>query len=676
MSGGKNLTIEQQLFSVISWLAVIALLLLSLYPSLKKIFGSSAFPASFSASILIFTLITWYCGLARLPVQLGLLPFLLLFGYHVGNRHYRFAELKGEWHWVALFFFCFFLMIDLRFVNPTISYAEKFMDHAFLESIIRNPVVPPLDPWFSGRTLNVYYYLGYWIFGCLAIVSGVPSGIAFNLALPTVFALAAINVYAIGTHLLERFRWMPLLLFFIPNPSFFWQFIQGRALPSALWDSTRTIINTINEYPLFSFVWGDVHAHVISIFNQVFLLFLLLFAYKHGATLGSLARWFVTTLIILSLGAMPLINTWDVLIYAPTTMVAGAWILWRGHGIESLRRSGKYLLVIPSVAILLYLPFYLELQTHTGGIGIVRTPSDPVEFLLVNGFFIALILVFLAKDIARRPYLLGLALPFLILGYYAAAVAAIPVAFLSTRIFVDKKGGFPDILAISGLGILLLCELFFLKDNMGDTYFRMNTVFKAYLPAWIMLGIASFSMAGKWLAVRIPVLPSKITAVLLVLVIGGLFLLPPVVSYNSGYGTGTLDGIAYLNETHPGDAAAINYLRTLPGNEQIVEAEGGDYSYCSRVSSFTGIPAIIGMPFHEFMWRSDDTSWFDTRKADIKAIYEKPEKTIPLMKKYNATLLYVGDSEREKYTVNITRTGLEKVYSAQGTDIYHLSPSG
>ncbi len=44
------------------------------------------------------------------------------------------------------------------------------MDHAFMASIIRTPVVPPLDPWFLGATLDVYYYLGYWIFGTLALI--------------------------------------------------------------------------------------------------------------------------------------------------------------------------------------------------------------------------------------------------------------------------------------------------------------------------------------------------------------------------------------------------------------------------------------------------------------------------------------------------------------------------
>ena len=141
--------------------------------------------------------------------------------FHIYRREYSLANLRKEWRWALVFLIFFFLMLDIRFVNPTISYAEKFMDHAFLASVMRTPIIPPLDPWFAGGTLNVYYYLGYWIFGCLGLVSGVPSNIAFNLALPTVFGIATVTLYAIGTLILERFRWLPLLVFFIPNPSFF-----------------------------------------------------------------------------------------------------------------------------------------------------------------------------------------------------------------------------------------------------------------------------------------------------------------------------------------------------------------------------------------------------------------------------------------------------------------------
>ena len=641
---------------------------LALYPSVKKYLQQYAFPVSFAASLLLFTILTWYCGLARLPVQLGLVPFLLLFGYHLYRRDYAWSELKKEWRWELIFLVFFFLMLTLRFVNPTISYAEKFMDHAFLASIMSSPVVPPLDPWFAGGTMNVYYYLGYWIFGCLGIVSGVPSDIAFNLSLPTVLGVAAVTVYAIGTLLLDRFRWLPLLIFFLPNPSLFYQILTGSSVSSALWNSTRTITNTINEYPLFSFTWGDLHAHVISIFNQVLLIFLLIYLYKFWDSLESRGRWLICGLAALSLGSMPLINTWDVLIYAPITVLVAALIIMRirKHG-QGIGTWGP-LAAIPPLAIMIYLPFYLVLQTSTGGIAIVRTPSDPFQFLLVNGWFIAVFLLFLHKEIRARPYLLLVAVPFALAGYIAAAIAVIPLVYFLAK----KERTIPDILAIFGLAILVIVELFYLKDNMGDTYFRMNTVFKCYVPAWIILGISSFAMAGAWLARpgRIPVMPAKKSAALAILVVGFLFVVPFLAPLDLNYGGRTLDGLAYLDSSHPGDAGGVAYLRNLTGNEILVEAVGGDYTYYSRISSFTGIPAIVGEPFHEDMWRGDTTGWYSSRPADVRSIYENPDQTVALMKKYNATLLYVGDTERDSYNVSLPSAGLELVYSGQGTNIY------
>ena len=660
---------------MLSWLVVLTILQLSVYPSLKKTFGSFAFPVAFPASLLLFTLISWYCGLAHIPIQAALVPFLGLAIWHVYHRAYRIDELKSEWHWEALFLLCFFLMLDLRFVNPTISYAEKFMDHGFLASVIRNPIIPPLDPWFAGGSLNVYYYLGYWMLGCLAIVSGVPSTIAFNLSLPTVFALSAVCLYAIGTLILDRFRWLPLIVLVLPNPALIFQLITGTAVNPAYdaslsWLGTRTITNTINEYPLFSFVWGDVHAHVVSIFNQIFLIFLLLFVYQRWESLDRSAKGVVMILIAISLGSMPLFNTWDVLIYAPVVLVIAFLVLWRNRA-NIDRATWAFLFAVPPVSILCYLPFYLQLQTNTGAVALVQTPSDPLEFLMVNGIFIAIFFALLVPEIRMRPWLLLAALPFAIAGYVAAAIAIIPLVY-----FAAKRDRSPaEILAVFGLAILVVCELLYMKDNMGETYFRMNTVFKCYLPAWLMLGTAAFVMIGQWLSAwnRIPRMSVRNTVIISVIVICLLFAAPFLIQYNSGYGTGTLDGLAYLSTTHPGDAGGVAYLRTLSGNEILVEAENGDYSYYSRVSSFTGIPAIIGQPFHEFMWRVDKTGWFAERKTDIRNIYEQPDQTVPLMKKYNATLLYVGDSEHERYMVNLPDAGLTKVYSAENTEIYRLS---
>ena len=105
---------EQQIFSVITWLFVLTFLQLAIWPSLKKTFGNIAFPAAFSGSVLIFTFLTWYCGLVRLPIQLGLVPFVALFAYNLYKKEYTLDGLKEQWHWELLFLLCFFLMLDVR----------------------------------------------------------------------------------------------------------------------------------------------------------------------------------------------------------------------------------------------------------------------------------------------------------------------------------------------------------------------------------------------------------------------------------------------------------------------------------------------------------------------------------------------------------------------------------
>ncbi|NLZ29619.1 MAG: hypothetical protein GX885_02540, partial [Methanomicrobiales archaeon] len=103
----------------------------------------------------------------------------------------------------------------------------------------------------------------------------------------------------------------------------------------------------------------------------------------------------------------------------------------------------------------------------------------------------------------------------------------------------------------------------------------------------------------------------------------------------------------------------------------IIEAEGGDYTYYSRVSSFTGIPAVLGMPFHEYMWRGDEGR-IGERTADLRMIYEQPSRSIDLARKYNATLLYVGVEERDRYTVSLPVGALELIYDAEGVQVYRI----
>jgi YYY domain-containing protein len=688
--------LENDLVSAGSLLIILFFLQLSLWPYLRKSCGSLAFPAAFSASVLLFTLISWYCGLLRLPISLALLPNGLLLAYAVYRREYTPDRLRAEWRWVLLFLVAFLAMAEVRYVNSSVSYAEKFMDHGFIASVMRDPVVPPLDPWFSGGYQNVYYYLGYWMSGALGIVSGVPSGVMFNLALPTVFGLSAVTMYALGHLLAPRFRWLPLAGFFLANPSFIAAVFSGKSLGSAFWDSTRTIAYTINEYPLFSLTWGDVHPHLVGMFDQIFLVFLLALSWRSWGALSRKGRALLIGLIALSLGSMPAINSWDVLLYAPLTVIAGllVWHRYRTSGtgglvrrFQAFIRSGParirealrsplslpdkpwaILVVAPVIAVLLYLPFYFQIGTQgIEGIGLVVTPSDPVQFLLVYGFFIALILALLAGEVMRRPYLLLIGVPFAIAGYAAAAIAVIPLAYLLIR-----RKSCAEMVAAAGLGIIILCEFFYLMDRMGETFFRMNTVFKFGFAAWLLLSAGSLSMAARWLSRVIPAgRPSRrITALAWAVAVCLLLAAPFVVPLEPPYRSASLDGLAYLQEARPDDAAAVTYLREVPGNVTVVEAVGADYTYSSPISSFSGIPTIVGWPFHEYMWRGDRGGWYGERIRDVQTIYEDPLQIVPLMRKYNATYLYLGDLERSKYRVNLSGAPLREVFRSGNATIY------
>ena len=656
---------------VLAWLAIIKALHLGTWPALDRTLGSLAAAAAYPASVLLFTLLSWYCGLLGLPVWLALLPFLAGIVLAGSRGFYTKERLRSALAWDLAFLVPFLFMLEVRWINPTISYAEKFMDHAFIASIMRQPTVPPLDPWHAGGTLDVYYYIGYWMSGVLGLVSGVPSTVTFNLVLPTVLGLAVVSLYALGHLLLDRYRWLPVLLLFIPNPSAIYHIAIGDSWFDVLWGSTRTITDTINEYPLFSMLWGDVHPHVISLFNQGFLLFLLVFAYTRWGTLTTRGRALLCGLAALALGSMPGINSWDVLVYAPVTLVFGL-LVWRRYGNLALddERSWMMLAAVPPLAIAAYLPFYLQLDSPgIGGIGIVPAPSEPVEFLLVHGFFLAILIASSAPDIRRRPYLLAAAVPFVLAGYPAAAIAVIPLVYLIAR----RRFSAADTLAILGLAIILATEIIYLKDNMGEAYFRMNTVFKFYLPAWMLIGTASLTVIGEWLrSARIERrIPAGMKKGLPVLAVALLLAAPFAINIDFGYGSRTLDGAAYLEGSHPGDAAAIAFLRDLPGDHIIVEAEGGDYTYYSRVSSFSGIPAVIGMPFHEYMWRGDEGR-VSQRSADVRAIYEQPSRTVNLARAYNATLLYVGAEEHDRYTVSVPAEALELIYDREGVQIYRI----
>ena len=206
--------------------------------------------------------------------------------------------------------------------------------------------------------------------------------------------------------------------------------------------------------------------------------------------------------------------------------------------------------------------------------------------------------------------------------------------------------------AVAGLLLTLSVEFFYLTDNFRV---RMNTIFKFYFQAWVLMAIAS-AFAVYWLSRRKSTLRSALLVAFWLLFVMAMFY--PVLGNASRAGNfdhpPTLDGTAYLSSSQPDDHAAVAWLNeNVDGAPIILEAPGtggSSYVYEGRVAALTGLPTLLGWAGHEGQWRgSYDVQ--HAREPDIEAIYSTldPEQALTLLDKYDITYIYVGQLEHTKY---------------------------
>jgi uncharacterized membrane protein len=196
-------------------------------------------------------------------------------------------------------------------------------------------------------------------------------------------------------------------------------------------------------------------------------------------------------------------------------------------------------------------------------------------------------------------------------------------------------------------------EFAFLKDTFGT---RMNTVFKFYYQAWLLLALASaYALSrladrrGAWRNVTVPFLG-------LLAIVGMIYPVAATYSKSNRFaGQRTLDGMAYLEQYQPDQAAAIAWLQAEEpdGAAVVLEAPGSSFrADQSRVSSATGLPTLLGWTGHELQWRGsyDEPA---RREPVIESIYRSaPAATIPaLLDEWNIKYVFVGPAEYAKYTL-------------------------
>ena len=514
--------------------------------------------------------------------------------------------LRREWGYLvaseAIFAGALALMGWLRSFTPAVVDQEKFMDVAFLSAIWRAPHLPAPDPWLAGWPIN-YYYFGHFLVATVAKLLGTPPAVAFNASVALIFALTASAVFAVATNLVAALRpasERPLaralpfglasvvLVLIMGNLSAaqqWWRMAVATAQQSPRllsspwawwahpdlwpqynwWDPSRVVPNTINEFPAFSFILSDLHAHVLALPFDALALGValnLLLARGDGLRAFGAGLWRVLALggATVVFGALYAINGWDLPTYLGLAVLALALQQWIGHA-----RRGNALfwldlaaaaILLVALAVLLYLPFYLTYLSPAGGIGPVPAATrSPIgdEFaifglpLFIAGSLLVLRLgAWLAAWLAARPSALEDAPPTLVAEraalLRAPARGVVVAGALLLALWTILTAGFTGwtllwaLLFLAGCALLAMwplaprwspaqpryraqaeiflwclvgaaaalvavCEVVYLRDVFdGGDLFRMNTVFKFYYQAWLLLGVAGGPMLALLLA--------------------------------------------------------------------------------------------------------------------------------------------------------------------------------
>jgi len=614
----------------------------------------------------------------------------------------------------------FGLVVAIRAADPSILPAggEKFLDFGLLNAILRTDQLPPEDIWFAGEPVQ-YYYGGHLIAGVLTELTRTPPRYAYNVALAGFFGSLVAAAYGLAGSVAARHghRFKPAGAFaalFVGVASNLVAVVQVvvAALPVGIgegisrwlaertaleagrltafdtltyWTSSRVIRGTINEFPLFAWMNGDLHAHMMS---TPFLLLAAGLALAYFVTdEGALRRrrFLVFGAVPPVAGLIAVINTWSfpsvigvmglALLFSPTdpwTVVPMSRFgrsqpsTWRN---EARRVLAAFVgvVAIAGVSILWVLPFFIGPATGASGrsIGLFPGRSGLVEFLLVYGWLLLVFALYLG-DRARSQFgdrtgqvvlAIGLVVIVSMIANAAAVAVVLPILGVAWVLLRRDSAGFESVLIVAGAGLVLLVEFVYLQEQAGPG--RMNTVFKTYMQVWVLWATAAGAAIVR---IRPPTLPSidasmvarGLVAVLVVAVsvYGGITL---GIHFGNA-STVTLDATTWAASAHSEELAAIHYLDEQPGQPNIVSAPGcwcnsvestRPYRWVNAPSSFTGIPTLAGWS-HEVGYRGQEP--YDARVEDVRTIYTgTPEQRRSLLDRYDVEYIYVGPNERALY---------------------------
>jgi YYY domain-containing protein len=613
------------------------------------------------------------------------------------------------------------------------------MDFAYFNAVLRSVYFPPENPWFAGHYLNYYYY-GYVIAAIPTKLLGILPTIAYNLILPSWFAMTGIGVFSIGYNTVAGLRnstyevglkpaekrlsfWAKLFnkqrlivnlpylagtlaliaVLFLGNlfeVRLLWKYlpdasVSGSSTSSPLehvgtfiggaihvltgqsrlpgdngrwyFEASRPILHQgpdtpIAEFPYFTFLFGDLHAHllVMPIYALAlgWILNLLLWPNSRRKWTSQIPGLIAAGLIF---GSFRAAHTWDFPTFIGLAVLVILWDGWRNRTYsikQTIQTTFFYLLAFLGVVLAFYWPFTYWFKTEYASVQLwngLRTPL--IDYLFVFGLFLFVMISLLIRDLSPtfkaryqhwvfdskqqfpnvfrwrhlKWYLAILLAIFILvvlwLSDYQVLAFGIPLLIGIAYLIIIKRElsilqRVTWILFGIGLSITLFVEVFVLKGDGG----RSNTVFRFYNQAWFIFGLATSLalidlLTGPQHRSRLAKYIWGFIFVILVLFAASY----PLIATNEKMTDRwpdiqnpphTLDGATFMlgdtTSLNPAiynddnrllnlshDYAAILYMQDhISGSPVIVEGHTEEYRWGSRFSIYTGLPSVVGWSWH------------------------------------------------------------------------------
>ena len=784
--------------TVIFWLAAFWLLGLIFMPLTAVIFRSlkdKDWGISKFFGLMVFGYTVWLCASLGLDYSRRTILSVLL-GWTLVNalilliRKDRLLpalrSLKTDILWAdGVFFACFCFFLAIRIMNPDLWHpykgGERPMDFSYFNAILKSTNFPPYDPWFAGGTMNYYYY-GIYLSGLMVKLLGVIPSAAFNLNLALWYGFLGSAAFSIGKTLYLHAEKDPdgsganragifsvIGMQVIGNLGTVIQIknelielgMSGTGLPKGFgafckgiakllsgerllmyqgdwyWIPSRAIPDTsITEFPFFTFLYGDPHAHLFALPMTVLVLvwlatmILRVGAGKRTAALEWIAVFAAGALLI---GTLIPTNTWDMPTYFGVTAVVLIYLGLRYGFFEKDKESRgvklrtlAVILILFTVLTAAYFIPYLRTNSRENIIEAWDETRIPVSsFLMHWGVFLYFITAWYVTEIYRwMKYtslrecreMLARSKGWLLAGVTAAAlilvslsIDGVPVIWITLPLMVlslllllrkditDLKR-FVHFLVGTAMFAATLVEMIHLAGDVG----RMNTVFKFYNQIWVMLAVcAAFGLACMLRAVREEALQGRFLRVYRTtgcLLVFGAFLYTVFAGTDkmtdrmSERAPRTIDGMKYMETSGywqdgfymdlSEDYEAILWMQeNIQGSPVIVEASPTEYKWGSRFTVYTGLPGVVGWNYHQRQQRGPMSGMVWDRVNGIHDFYNTsdPETAAAFLERYGVQYIIVGQMEKGMYSPEGIAKFSEQdgilwdcVYDRENTQIYKV----